>query len=194
MIACHAGPFKAEPILRRKVKLRSPQGVVRPARVRAPRPAAAMSIQHWVNKSRRRRSTTSAKAPAASERRNTGKLAEVSTRETSSGEVESEVMSQSAPTSCIQVPMLEASAASHSARKSGCRKGSQPEGKRSCHLVVSSRFPIGPYLNELRQVLVLLRPPRLRARMPPGPFCARVHKVPAICQRPSDPCMRFSNP
>src|SRR5213594_2246194 len=112
-----------------------------------------MSIQHCVNRSKRRRSTTSAKAPAASERSTTGRLAAVSTRETSSGEVESEVISQSAPTSCIQVPTLEASAASHRARKSGCRRGSQPVGKRSRHFVVSSAIPIGPYSGEQRQLI-----------------------------------------
>src|SRR5262245_32907108 len=118
-----------------------------------PRPAAAMSIQHWVNKSRRRRSTTSANAPAASERRNTGKLEAASTRETSSGEVDNEVINQSAPTSCIQVPTLEASAASHSARKRGWPRGSQPWGKRSCHFVVSRTIPIGYYPNEPRQLV-----------------------------------------
>src|SRR5262245_23623680 len=139
-------------MLRRKVKARRPQGVIPPARVRMPSPAAAISIQLWVNKSRRRRSTTSAKAPAASESRNTGKLEAASTRETSRGEVDSDVISQSAPTSCIQVPTFEASAASHSARKSGCLSGSQPVGKRRRHVVVSGTAPITLF-DELSQII-----------------------------------------
>src|SRR5262245_1020425 len=132
-----------------------------------PKAAAAMSIQHWVNKSRRRRSTTSANAPAANDRRNTGKLEAASTRETSRGEVESDVINQSAPTSCIQVPRLEASEPSHKARKSGCRRGSQPDGKRSRHFVVSGTTPI-PLFDELSQVIASEFLDSNRANQPAG--------------------------
>jgi len=49
-----------------------------------------------------------------------GRLDAVCTSDTISGDGASEVMSQPAPTSCIQEPMLEASDAIHSARKRGC--------------------------------------------------------------------------
>ena len=47
------------------------------------------------------------------------------TSATISGVGESEVMSQPAPTSCIQVPMLETTEAIHSMRNTLCRNGAQ---------------------------------------------------------------------
>jgi hypothetical protein len=46
---------------------------------------------------------------------------------TITGEGVSEIMSHTAPTSCIQVPMLEVSEAIQSARKSGWRSGAQAD-------------------------------------------------------------------
>jgi hypothetical protein len=52
-----------------------------------------------------------------------GSLVAVCTRETKSGKGVSEVISQAAPTFCIQVPKLETSAASQSVRETGMRNG-----------------------------------------------------------------------
>jgi hypothetical protein len=56
-----------------------------------------------------------------------GSLVAVCTRETKSREGVREVISQAAPTFCIQVPKLETSAASQSVRKTGVRNGLQAE-------------------------------------------------------------------
>ena len=69
----------------------------------------------------------SAKAPAGSDNRNMGKMLAACTRATIAGEVESDVMSQAAPTLCIKVPILETRVASHKARNTGCCKGLQDE-------------------------------------------------------------------
>jgi hypothetical protein len=52
-----------------------------------------------------------------------GRLPAVSTRATSMGDVVSETISQDSPTSCIHVPMLDATVAIHSARKIGSARG-----------------------------------------------------------------------
>ena len=69
----------------------------------------------------------SARAPAGSASRNIGSAPATCTRATASGLADSEVISQPAPTSCIQVPMLEAMLASHSQRKVRWRSGCQGE-------------------------------------------------------------------
>ena len=65
----------------------------------------------------------SAKAPDGIASSTTGKLPAVSTSATMSVDVEREVISQASPTSSIHVPTFEATAAIHSARKTGSRKG-----------------------------------------------------------------------
>ena len=57
-----------------------------------------------------------------------GKLVAACTSATISGEGASEVMSQLAPTSCIQVPILETTVAIQSARNRGRRSGAQADG------------------------------------------------------------------
>src|SRR6476620_8003703 len=59
--------------------------------------------------------------------RKTGRLAAVCMRATNSGEGVSEVISQAAPTLCIQVPMLDVIAAIQTARKTAWRSGLQGE-------------------------------------------------------------------
>ena len=75
--------------------------------------------------SSRRRSTMSASAPAGSASSITGKLSAASTSATSDGDDDSDVISQPAPTSCIQVPMFETIVAIHRLRKSALRSGLQ---------------------------------------------------------------------
>jgi hypothetical protein len=127
MLACQAGALRAAPSPSRKVKVRRIQGVMVPVAVNAHRPKAASVIQIWVTISRRRRSRTSAMAPAGSESRNIGRLVAAWTRATRVGEGVSDVISHDAPTFWNQVPMLEATLAIHSQRKIVWRRGLQVE-------------------------------------------------------------------
>jgi hypothetical protein len=70
----------------------------------------------------------SASAPAGKASKNTGSEVAACTRATMRGEGASDVISQAAPTSRIQVPVLEARLAIHSRRKTEWRKGLQREG------------------------------------------------------------------
>src|SRR5581483_2530323 len=126
-IACHAGALSAVPRPSAKVRSSSVTGVVNPAKVRSASIAAAANMSACVNSSNRRRSSTSAKAPAGSANKNIGKALAVRTSATITGDAESEVMSQAEPTSCIHVPILEANAAIQSARNNGWRSGASAE-------------------------------------------------------------------
>src|SRR5436305_115839 len=127
MLACQAGPLRAAPRPRRKVKVRRSPGVVAWAAVNAQRPKAARVIQVWVMRSRRRRSSTSATAPEGSESRNMGRLVAAWTSATRVGDGLSVVIIHDAPTFWNQVPMFEATLAIHSQRKIVCRSGLQVE-------------------------------------------------------------------
>src|SRR5436305_3873944 len=127
MLACQAGPFKAAPSPSRKVKPRRIQGVVAPAAVNAQRPKAATVIQVWVTRSSRRRSSTSATAPAGRDSRNIGRLVAAWTRATSVGDGVSVVIIHDAPTFWNHVPTLEATLAIHSQRNTVWRSGLQVE-------------------------------------------------------------------
>src|SRR5262245_47417428 len=87
----------------------------------------------------RRRSIRSAKAPEGTARSTTGKLPAVSINATKSADVVSEVINHASPTSSIKPPTFEATAAIHSARKSGSRKGAHADAKL-CHRPVNLRF------------------------------------------------------
>jgi hypothetical protein len=67
----------------------------------------------------------SANAPAGTARKKIGSVTAVCTSATMTGVGDSEVISQPAPISCIQVPVLEISVASHSMRNSGIPSGDQ---------------------------------------------------------------------
>ena len=92
-----------------------------------PSAPAASIIQTCEKISSLRRSTISASAPPGSARKNIGRLEAVWISDTISGDFESEVISHAAPTFCIQVPRLEASAAIHSARNTRRRSGAHAE-------------------------------------------------------------------
>src|SRR5579862_3786704 len=70
----------------------------------------------------------SASAPAGSAIKNIGRLDAVWISDTISGDFDNEVISHAAPTFCIQVPRLEASAAIQSARNTRWRSGAHDEG------------------------------------------------------------------
>src|SRR5437870_2149851 len=69
----------------------------------------------------------SASAPAGSASSISGKLSAASINATSAGDVDSDVISQPAPTSCIQVPMFETIVAIHKLRKSAFFSGLHAE-------------------------------------------------------------------
>jgi hypothetical protein len=70
----------------------------------------------------------SANAPAGTARKKNGRFVADWTNATRRGEAERSVMSQAAPTFCIQVPTLEASDAIHRLRKTERRRGDHAEG------------------------------------------------------------------
>ena len=119
-IACQEGAAIALPQPSAKVRPRITAGDVMPRKVTAASAAAAMNIAPCAPSSNRRRSTTSAQAPAGSASSTIGRLEAVCTRETSSGVVS--ISSHCAPTVCIQVPTLDANWAIHSARNIACRR------------------------------------------------------------------------
>src|SRR6202023_988136 len=127
MIACQAGLLAAAPRPSRKVNPSSDQGVIQPASVSTPRAAAATVIQPWLTSSKRRRSITSASAPAGSASKNDGRLVAACTSATSVVDVVNDVIIQEAPTFCSQVPTLDATVAIHSQRKRRCRSGLHAE-------------------------------------------------------------------
>ena len=86
--------------------------------------------QACVKRSKRRRSTTSASAPAGNAKRKNGRLSAVCRSATKSGEAVCEVISHASPTSSIHVPTLETTDAIHSQRKSECPRGAQAESDR----------------------------------------------------------------
>ena len=100
---------------------------VKAAQAEAASATAATSI-HACEKSRsRRRSMMSASAPAGSASRKVGAVSAVCISATMMGVGARVVISHSAPTLCIHVPTFEATAAIHSARKSGRRSGAHAE-------------------------------------------------------------------
>ena len=119
VMACQAGIFSAVPTPMAKVSASSSAGVMAPSKVSAPSEATASSIQVWVNRSSRRRSTTSASAPEGSESRIIGMASLVCSSATRRGECERDIISHDSPTSSIHDPTFEIRAAIHSARKSG---------------------------------------------------------------------------
>src|SRR5262245_20178624 len=126
-VACQAGEFMAAPTPIANVNANKTQEVDIPASVKTPSKQAASSIHPWVKRSRRRRSTMSARAPAGSESKKAGKLVADWINATISGEAETELISQAAPTFCIQVPIFDAEEAIHILRKTGWCSGLQAE-------------------------------------------------------------------
>src|SRR5262245_22266319 len=78
----------------------------------------------------RRRSSTSASAPAGTAKRKAGAALAVCNNATSVADAVSDVISQAAATTCIHEPMLDASEATHSAKKTLFRSGSHVDAIR----------------------------------------------------------------
>src|SRR5262245_56282881 len=96
----------------------------------------------------RRRSSTSASAPAGTAKRKAGAALAVCNNATSVAEAVSDVISQAAATTCIHEPMLDASAATHSAKKTLFRSGSHVDPIRWGDLASMPAFPPGGSLLE----------------------------------------------
>src|SRR5258708_16863902 len=127
VIACQTGLLMADPTPSRKVSESRRAGVIWPINARTPIAPAATTIQLCSTRSKRRRSTTSASAPAGRARSTIGRLPAVSTSATSTGEVVNEVINHDSPTSCIHVPMFEMTVAIQSALKTDSRRGLQAD-------------------------------------------------------------------
>src|SRR5262249_1399932 len=81
----------------------------------------------------------SAKTPEGTAKSRIGKVPAVSMNATKSVDVVNEVISHASPTSSIKPPTFEATAAIHSARKSGSRNGPHADAKL-CHRPVNQRL------------------------------------------------------
>src|SRR5437660_11130184 len=127
VIACQTGLLIAVPTPSRKVSRSKRPGVIWPIKARTPIATAATHIQLCITSSKRRRSTTSASAPAGRATSTTGRLPAVSTSATSTGEGVREVINQDSPTSCIHEPMLDTTVAIQSARNTDSRSGLQAD-------------------------------------------------------------------
>src|SRR5438876_257098 len=127
VIACQIGLLIADPTPRRKVRKSKRAGVIWSINARTPIAPAATNIQTCMTRSKRRRSTTSASAPAGKATSTTGRLPAVSTSATSTGDVVNEVINHDSPTSCIHVPMFDTTVAIQSARNTDSRSGLQAD-------------------------------------------------------------------
>lgn len=105
VVDCHAGICSAEAAPKAKVSINSDQGPMSPEKVKPAIAATLSTIPPEVTSSRRRRSTRSASMPPGRLSRNAGRVVAVWISATISGDGVSEVMSQAAPTFCIQMPM-----------------------------------------------------------------------------------------
>src|ERR1700738_5346523 len=129
VIACQTGLLIADPTPRRKVSESKRPGDIWPVNASTPIVPTATHIQICMTSSRRRRSTTSASAPAGRANNTTGRLPAVSTSATSTGEGVNEVINHDSPTSCIHVPMLDTTVAIQSARNTDSRSGLQADAR-----------------------------------------------------------------
>src|SRR5690606_34033163 len=142
--ACQAGAISAAPVPIAKVKARSRAGVIAPAAVSAAI-APTTPVRTRLTRSRnRRRSTRSASAPANSAKRKIGAVVAACTSVTIAGDESSVVISQPAPTSCIQVPMLEISDATHSSAKARYVNGDQADAGFAAGLLLLHTASIDP--------------------------------------------------
>ena len=115
--ACHAGAIRAAPAPIAKVNASSSAGVIDPTAARVAIAPLVPASTRLTRSKKRRRSTRSASAPANSAKRKIGAVVAACTRATIAGDGFRVVISQPAPTSCIQVPMLEINVATHSSAK-----------------------------------------------------------------------------
>ena len=127
-IARKAGATKVLPTPIAKVSASRPPIPTRSASASAASAAEQAATQTSETSSSRRRSITSASAPAGIASRKKGRLDAACTIDTQNGVGASDVISQAAPTFCIQVPTFDARPAIQSERKTARRSGDHGPG------------------------------------------------------------------
>jgi hypothetical protein len=126
-IETQAGVFKDAAIPIAKASAISILGVAQPPKVTAASTPVTTTSAHCVAISSRRRSRTSASAPAGRLRRKKGVLDAVVSSATASGDAARLVISQPWATSVMNEPICETSDAVHNHRNSGWRRGAQAD-------------------------------------------------------------------
>src|SRR5450755_635872 len=117
------GLSNASPADRAKVRISNTSGDMSPAMVTTASTMATVAIHTSVNKINFRRSTMSPMDPAGKANTKNGRALAVCVRATYRGPAWREIISQAAPTLCINVPMSEATSATSRLRKIGPRRG-----------------------------------------------------------------------
>src|SRR3954470_6502298 len=126
-VAENAGRNIASPAPSAAVKTRTTAGVAAPATVNTANTIIDTVIARLAATSSRRRSTTSATAPANNESTTPGTLIAVWISDTNAAESDSLVMTSTAPTVCAQMTICAAMNANHATRKRASRKGASAE-------------------------------------------------------------------
>ena len=115
--ACQAGAIKAAPVPIASVKAIKRAGVIFSCQTSSASVATMVARITLITISIRRLSHRSAKAPASSAKQNTGNVVAACTSVTTEGVGFRVVISQPAPTSCIQVPVFDTKVAVHKSAK-----------------------------------------------------------------------------
>src|SRR5260370_39104171 len=156
MIACQEGRSIALPAPMASVITSNIHGCTTPAIVSTPSNVVTRNNHTCAMSRMRRRSSTSASAPAGSASKNRGRVVATCTSDTISGDGASNVMSQAAAESCIHVPMFDTTSAIQRPRNSGRRSGLQAEGvvvsvTLWISLLTTGREPHGADLGQVAQ-------------------------------------------
>ncbi len=117
------GAVIAAPNPRRKVIVSKTSGVVKSFKVRIASNPAAVIVNPCVIKSIFLRSKISARVPPGIAKITIGSAPIANTKDTISGEGESDVISHCPPVSCIEVPIFDVTVAIQSARNIGIESG-----------------------------------------------------------------------
>jgi len=125
VLAKQKGAMKAVLAPMAKVRTNSSTGVIRSSAVNRATIDTTQASTRLIAIRKRRLSARSAIAPAGRANRKIGKVVAACTSETMAGDGARLVISQPAPTSCIQVPIFDTSVATQSSAKARCPKGAQ---------------------------------------------------------------------
>src|SRR3546814_13365457 len=119
--------MKAAPVPITKVNARSPLDVIQPRAVSAASAVTTTARPTFTTIRKRRLSTRSASAPASRAKRKNGKVVAACTRATIAGAGLRVVMSEPAPTSCLQLPTLATRVAVQASAKARRETGTNEE-------------------------------------------------------------------
>src|SRR6185436_1343343 len=121
--ACHAGPLNAVPQPIRNVNSNSSHGLSTPVQAQIDKPIETDSMNSCAPSITLRRSRLSAIAPANKDSNMIGRVIEVCTNATMSGDGAIDVIIQDAPTDWISPPRFDSVLAIQTDRNTGNRKG-----------------------------------------------------------------------